>query len=83
MIRSTIANAMQTVPSTEQGRTVDPFTDPEMVRLAAINLELAVRNLMQSSCIPNSIILTADLVTHQLVAAPTSNGEVRVVVFTN
>lgn len=71
------------MPSTEQGRTVDPFTDPEMVRLTAINLELAVRNLMQSSCIPNSIVLTADLVTHQLVAVPTSNGDVRVVVLTN
>ncbi|MHA2085811.1 MAG: hypothetical protein ACXABD_18875 [Candidatus Thorarchaeota archaeon] len=28
----------------EEGRAVDPFNDPEMVRLVAVNLELAVRN---------------------------------------
>ena len=65
----------------EEGRAVDPFNDPEMVRLVAVNLELAVRNLIQAKASPECLVLTADICTHRLVAMPTEDGDVNVLVF--
>ncbi len=65
----------------EEGRTVDPFNDPEMMRLVAVNLELAVRNLIQAKASPECLVLTADICTHRLVAMPTDDGDVNVLVF--
>ncbi len=65
----------------EDGREVNLFTDPETVRLTALNLELAVKNLMNSSNVPECLILTADICTHRLVAMPTSDECVKVQVF--
>lgn len=65
----------------EEGREVDPFNDSELVRLVALNLELAVRNLITSSYPPECCILTADICTHRLVASPTKDGRIKVRVF--
>ncbi|TFF92538.1 hypothetical protein EU545_00620 [Candidatus Thorarchaeota archaeon] len=65
----------------EQGREVDPFTDPETVRLVAINLELAVRNLISAKAPPECLVVTADICTHRLMAVPTADGDVKVLVF--
>jgi hypothetical protein len=65
----------------EQGREVDPFTDPEHVRLVAINLELAVRNLISARAPPECLVITADICTHKLMAVPTADGDVKVLVF--
>jgi beta-phosphoglucomutase-like phosphatase (HAD superfamily) len=65
----------------EQGREVDPFTDPEPVRLVAINLELAVRNLISARAPPECLVITADICTHKLMAVPTADGDVKVLVF--
>jgi len=65
----------------EDGREVDAINDPEMVRLVALNLELAVKNLMCSRNPPECLVLTADMSTHRLKAMPTADGEVKVLVF--
>jgi hypothetical protein len=65
----------------EEGREVDALSDPEMVRLVALNLELAVKNLMSSRTPPECLVLTADICTHRLMAVPTADGEVKVLVF--
>lgn len=65
----------------EHGREVDPFTDPETVRLVAINLELAVRNLISAKAPPECLVITADICTHKLMAVPTADGDVKVLVF--
>jgi hypothetical protein len=65
----------------EVGREVDALNDPEMVRLVALNLELAVKNLMSSRTPPECLVLTADICTHRLMAVPTADGEVKVLVF--
>ncbi len=83
MIKSKNYETLQAIPPVEQGRAVNPFTDPEAVRLTALNLELAVRNLIQSNCIQEGIVLKADIVSHRLVATPTADGSVQVLVYTN
>jgi hypothetical protein len=65
----------------DQGREVDPFTDPEVVRLLALNLELAIKNLVGSKASPECLVLTADICTHRLMAMPTADGDVKVLVF--
>jgi hypothetical protein len=65
----------------EEGREVDALNDPETVRLVALNLELAVKNLMSSRTPPECLVLTADICTHRLMAVPTADGEVKVLVF--
>ncbi|MFW9925365.1 MAG: hypothetical protein ACFFDM_01220 [Candidatus Thorarchaeota archaeon] len=62
-------------------REVDPFTDSETVRLVAINLELAVRNLITANAPPECLVVTADICTHKLMAIPTADGDVKVLVF--
>ena len=80
MIRSGIETSFTNTLISETSREVDPFTDSESVRLVAINLELAVRNLMNSSISPECLVLTADICSHRLVAMPDGNGEVSVFV---
>ena len=80
MIRSGIETGFTSTLTSETSREVDPFTDPESVRLVAINLELAVRNLMNSSIAPECLVLTADICSHRLIAMPDDNGEVSVLV---
>ena len=80
MIRSGIETSFSNSLETEIGRAVDPYSDPEIVRLVAINLELAVRNLMNSSTSPDCLVLTADICTHRLVAMPDGKGNVSVLV---
>lgn len=67
--------------SPDHGREVDPFADPETVRLVAINLELAVRNLITAKAPPECLVITADICTHKLMAVPTADGDVKVLVF--
>lgn len=62
------------------GREVNP-TDPEVVRLLAINLELAIKNLVRSKSSPECLVLTADICTHKLMAMPTADGDIKVLVF--
>ncbi len=69
------------IASTDAGREVDPFTDPEVVRLTAINLECTVKNLMAANASPECLVITADICTHKLMAVPTADGEVKVLVF--
>ncbi|MHA1769550.1 MAG: hypothetical protein ACTSV3_06810 [Candidatus Thorarchaeota archaeon] len=69
------------ITTPKQGREVDPFTDPETVRLVAINLELAVRNLISARASPECLVITADICTHKLMAVPTADGDVKVLVF--
>ncbi len=65
----------------ETGREVDVLNDPEIIRLVALNLELAVKNLMSSKAPPECLVLTADICTHRLMAVPTADGDVKVLVF--
>lgn len=65
----------------DQGREVDPFADSETVRLVAINLELAVKNLISARTPPECLVVTADICTHKLMAIPTADGDVKVLVF--
>lgn len=81
MISEKMATTLAEVVITEEGRTVDPFTDSELIRLTAINLELAVKNLITSSTPPECLVLTADICTHRLVAKPTPTGDVEVLVY--
>ena len=71
----------QYLATPEEGREVDVFNDPEIVRLVALNLELAVKNLMESRSPPECLVLTADICTYRLTAMPTDDGKVRVLVF--
>ncbi|MHA1960863.1 MAG: hypothetical protein ACW99U_11555 [Candidatus Thorarchaeota archaeon] len=80
MIR-TEAITRESFMSPEEGREVDLLNDPELVRLVALNLELAVRNLITSQVSPDCCILTADICTHRLVAMPEKNGEIKVLVY--
>ncbi|MFX0107384.1 MAG: hypothetical protein ACFE7R_03805 [Candidatus Hodarchaeota archaeon] len=81
MITGKSETAFANILTPEEGREVDPFTDSELVRLVALNLELAVRNLMQSKNPPECLMLTADICTHRLVAMPTADNDVKVLVF--
>ena len=81
MISEKIETAFANAYVPEEGRAVDPFTDPELVRLVALNLELAVRNLISSQTPPNCLVLTADICSHRLVAMPDDTGGVKVLVF--
>jgi len=65
----------------DNGHEVDPITDSETVRLVAINLELAVRNLISANAPPESLVVTANIGTHKLMAIPTADGNVKVLVF--
>ncbi|MGV9103373.1 MAG: hypothetical protein ACOC3C_04590 [Candidatus Thorarchaeota archaeon] len=65
----------------EEGREVNPFTDPEPVKLVALNLELAVKNLMNSGSALECLVLTADICSYRLVARPTTEECVKVQVF--
>lgn len=80
MIRSGLETSFTNTLTSETSREVDPFTDPESVRLVAINLELAVRNLMNSSISTECLVLTADICSHRLIAMPDGNGDVSVFV---
>ncbi|MHA2211126.1 MAG: hypothetical protein ACXABV_18375 [Candidatus Thorarchaeota archaeon] len=80
MISEKMATTLAVVV-TEEGRAVDPFTDSELIRLTAVNLELAVKNLIASNTPPECLVLTADLCTHKLVAKPTPSGEIEVRVY--
>ena len=73
--------AMDYPAMSETGREVDTLNDPEIVRLVALNLELAVKNLVSSKTPPECLVLTADISTHRLMALPTADGEVKVLVF--
>ena len=81
MIRSGLETNFANVIGPEVGREVDPFNDPETVRLVALNLELAVRNLVRSATPPECIVLSADICTHRLIAIPTADGDISVLVF--
>jgi len=81
MITERIDPILGNIVSTDAGREVNPFTDPEVVRLTAINLELAVKNLMTANAPPECLVITADICTHKLMAVPTADGEVKVLVF--
>ncbi|MBN2229322.1 MAG: hypothetical protein JW779_06975 [Candidatus Thorarchaeota archaeon] len=81
MITERIEPILGNLLSTDTGREVDPFTDSEVVRLTAINLELAVKNLMTANAPPECLVITADICTHKLMAVPTADGEVKVLVF--
>jgi hypothetical protein len=69
------------ITTPENGREVDPFTDSETVRLVAINLELAVRNLISANAPPESLVVTADIGTQKIMAIPTADGDIKVLVF--
>ncbi len=79
MIRSGIETSYSNIITSDEGREVDAMLDT--VRLVAINLELAVRNLMTSETPPECLMLTADICTHRLVAMPTADGKVSVLVY--
>jgi hypothetical protein len=81
MISEKMATTLVEVVVTEEGRAVDPFTDSELIRLTAVNLELAVKNLIASNTPPECLVLTADICTHRLVAKPTPSGDVEVLVY--
>ncbi|MBD3408020.1 MAG: hypothetical protein GF411_18010 [Candidatus Lokiarchaeota archaeon] len=82
MIRSDLAlNPIINADMQENGREVDIYNDPKVVRLVALNLELAVKNLMASHNPPECLVLTAEICTHRLFAMPTKNGDVKVIVF--
>lgn len=81
MISEKVATTFADVVNPEEGREVDPFVDPQLVRLVAVNLELAVRNLIGSNTPPECLTLSADIGTHRIVAMPTENGDVRVLLF--
>jgi hypothetical protein len=81
MITERIEPIIGNIEISETGRLVDPFTDPEVVRLTACNLEMAVRNLMTANAPPECLVITADICTHKLMAIPTADGEVKVLVF--
>lgn len=81
MIGNATETAFANLIAPESGRAVDPFADPEVVRLTAVNLELAVKNLMTASTPPECIVLTADICSHRLIARPTADGDVSVLVF--
>ena len=81
MITERINPTLGNIVSTDAGREVDPFTDPEVVRLTACNLEMAVKNLMTANVPPECLVITADICTHKLMAIPTADGEVKVLVF--
>jgi len=69
------------ITTPENGREVDPFADSETVRLVAINLELAVRNLISANAPPESLVVTADIGTQKIMAIPTADGDIKVLVF--
>ena len=73
--------AIETIPLLESGREVDPEIDSELIRLTALNLELAVRNLANSRNPPSCLTISADICTHTIVATPTDDGEIRVLVY--
>lgn len=81
MIRTESISPLLTVDTTDTGREVDPINDPEVVRLTALNLELAVRNLVQSREPPDCLIITADLCNLRIMATPTADGDIKVIVF--
>ena len=81
MIRTESISPLLNVETPDTWREVDPFLDPEVVRLTALNIELAVRNLIQSKDPPECLTLTADICTHLLMATPTADGDVKVTVF--
>ncbi|TXT54125.1 MAG: hypothetical protein BAJATHORv1_90074 [Candidatus Thorarchaeota archaeon] len=84
MIRSDLAlDPILSADMQENGREIDIYEDPEVVRLVALNLELAVKNLMASNSSPECLILTADICTHRLLAMPKKNGDVQIIVFDN
>ena len=81
MIRSESIDTLAFLVQPENGRAVDPFNDPEIVRLVAANLEMAVRNLMMANSSPECLVLTADICSHKLVAAPKADGSISVIIY--
>jgi hypothetical protein len=65
----------------DTGRLVDPFEDSEEIRLTALNLELAAKNLLSAGVSPSCLVLTAELCSHKLVATPDSGNEIKVMVY--
>ncbi|MGY5854429.1 MAG: hypothetical protein RTU92_12750 [Candidatus Thorarchaeota archaeon] len=80
MIRLKDVTYENLVPA-DAGRLVDPFEDPEYIRLTALNLELAAKNLLSANIATECLVLTADLCNHRLVATPNENGEISVLVY--
>ena len=84
MIRvENIKNVHNNLITLEEGREIDPLEDPEMVRLVAVNLELAVKNLIDSKAPLECLTLSANICTHRVTAIPTADGGVKVLVFEN
>lgn len=81
MIRSESIDTLALLVEPENAREVDPFNDPEIVRLVAANLEMAVRNLMIANSSPDCLVVTADICSHKLVAAPQADGSISVTVY--
>jgi hypothetical protein len=81
MIRTESISPLLTIDTTDTGREIDPISDPEVVRLAALNLELAVRNLVQSRQPPECLVITAELCNHRIMATPTVDGDIKIIVY--
>ncbi|NWF94834.1 MAG: hypothetical protein HXY34_01695 [Candidatus Thorarchaeota archaeon] len=64
----------------EEGRAIDVYNDPDSVRLTAANMEMMMRNLLNSKCMQECITLMADICTHRLVALHTADGSIKVIV---
>jgi hypothetical protein len=81
VLRTQDLNPLLAAETLDVGREVDPFNDPEVVRLTAMNIELAVKNLIQSKNAPDCLVITAELCGYSLQAMPTEGGEIKVLVF--
>ncbi len=81
MLRMKEIGTYEELMHTDEGRPVDAFEDPEYIRLTALNLELAVKNLYQAGVSPECLVLTAELCNHTLVAKPSADGSISVMVY--
>lgn len=81
MLRTQDLNPLMAAETLDTGREVDPVNDPEEVRLTAMNIELAVKNLVQSNHSPECLVITAELCEYTLQAMPSDDGEIQVMVF--
>ena len=81
MLRMKEIGTYEDLMSTETGRPVDVYEDPEYIRLTALNLELAAKNLFEAGVSPECLVLSADLCEHKLVAKPNAAGNIEVLVY--
>ena len=81
MLRTQDVNPLLAADTLDVGREVDPFNDPEIVRLTALNIELAAKNLVQSKYPPRCLVITAELCEYTLQARPTDDGEIKVLLY--